>query len=304
MNWAGNHTLVPQWAGDMTDIRWHAAAEQSYVPWCSLPRSKHACQDSNQWLKKLATQGHYYARLFVAICIHYNVAVQGWSTVSESRLGLVVCNRAQRATTLRSWVDATLVLLPACAAEYWRCWWACTSALLWEVYAWVPKVTVILSGGWLTHLKGNPGTRTRLPTSAHLKLQQHNKQKGADMSLYRASHWRGWNWKIPAWVCPRGHHMTCAHQQEDSLLCGYCCVQQWDHESTKIPKSIGCIKSACLQINTGLCLIGSYTKVCGDVGGVDWKSDLIKRMKDVLQDGIVTRNKVGIPVWVRVRKRS
>lgn len=51
--------------------------------------------------------------------------------------------------------------------------------------------------------------------SAHPKLQQHNKQKGTDMSPYRASHWWGWHWKIPAWACPRVHHKTCAHKYKE-----------------------------------------------------------------------------------------
>lgn len=55
--------------------------------------------------------------------------------------------------------------------------------------------------GLADSFQGNPGTWTRLPTRPTPSFISTTSKQGADMSPYRASHWRGWHWKIPAWAC-------------------------------------------------------------------------------------------------------
>lgn len=55
--------------------------------------------------------------------------------------------------------------------------------------------------GLADSFEGNPGTWTTLPTRPTPSFISTTSKQGADMSPCRASHWRGWPWKIPAWAC-------------------------------------------------------------------------------------------------------
>lgn len=174
--------------------------------------SREAYHFSNHWLKKPATQTHYRTHLFSLICIHYKFALTKWPCwaghpVLTEQIGL---NRAQHRPKWESFNEMISSNLGAASKParllFVRSWvWV----LLMSLYLRTAEGSPSLSSqgnsqfewGLADSFKGNPGTWTRLPTRPTPSFISTTSKQGADMSPYRASHWWGWHWKIPAWVC-------------------------------------------------------------------------------------------------------
>lgn len=171
------------------------------------------CRFSNQWLKKLAPEAHYHTHLF-SCNLHTLQSGRAGPVISasQSRLDLIACSTGPTWNSFNELISSNL------GAASCVCLWVL--ALLMSLYLSnvVGSPCVSSQGnsrfewGLADSFKRESWNTNKAAHSAHPKLHQHNKQKGADMSPYRASHWWGWHWKIPAWACPRVHHKACAHK--------------------------------------------------------------------------------------------
>lgn len=174
-----------------------------------------AFQFSNQWLKKLATQAHYHTRLFSCNLHTLQSGCAGLVNLLTEQIGP---NSVQPGP---KWDSFNELISSNHGAASCVCLWVL--ALLMSRYLSTVVGSPCVSSQGNSHFewgladsfKRESWNMNKAAHSAHPKLQQHNKQKDTDMSPYRASHWWGWHWKIPAWACPRVHHTTCAHNYKE-----------------------------------------------------------------------------------------
>jgi len=129
--------------------------------------------------------------------------------------------------------------------------------------------------GLADSFEGNPGTWTRLPTRPTPSFISTTSKQGADMSPYRASHWRGWHWKIPAWACLQVASED-THTPTRGLTAPW--LQRFPAVTTEIHrdgKLTGYNRAVCPQIHPGTCWILINTwEDGGDVRGWERKRRL------------------------------
>lgn len=171
--------------------------------------SKKAHYYSNHWLKKLAAQTHYHIRLFSLICIHYKFALPKWPwrvghLILKEQIGPNGAERRPKWERFNKLISSNLGAASFTATVCVCLWVWVLMSLYFSTVEGSPSLSSQgnsqFEWGLADSFEGNPGTWTRLPTRPTPSFISTSKQ-GTDMSPYRASHWRGWHWKIPAWAC-------------------------------------------------------------------------------------------------------